>query len=128
MSNLPEEMSNRLCQRGEWYPIWYKDYRFVFKLDQYSDALKYRIKVMVAKETEYTGLFGQKKIRREVLREMKSLRMSQSTIQMSSEGFVSEYRFGYLWPELKETLDEVLISDIKPEQPFVINCSQEFNV
>ena len=131
MSELDKELGNRLCTINKWYPIWYKDQRFEFRVVKYNRRYSsyYRFCLEVASEKEIPKFFGGTKKIKETLRERYDLKFnSANVIELRADDKRKEYRFHYIWPELKETIDEVLISDVAPDKPFVVNCSQEFPV
>ena len=131
MSELDKELGNRLCMINKWYPIWYKDQRFEFRVVKYNRRYSsyYRFCLEIALEKEVTKFFrGTKKIK-ETLRERYNLNFNtKHIVEVDQSDKQNEYRFHAIWPELKTTIEEVLISDVAPDKPFVVNCSQEFPV
>lgn len=129
MSELDTELGNRLCLIDKWYPIWYKDQRFEFRGCKYIHSNVYRFGLEVAVEKEVPKFFGGTKKKKEILRARFNLNFGGSSVmEVRSNDRQTEYKFHAIWPELEKTLEEVLISDVAPDKPFVINCSQEFPV
>lgn len=130
MSELDIELQNRLCEIDNWYSIWYKDQRFEFRVFKYAQKYSYfKFGLVVAIEKEIPKFFGGTKKIKETLRERFNLNFNtKNIVEITVNDRLKEYRFHSIWPELKTTIEEVLISDVAPDKPFVINCSQEFPV
>lgn len=129
MSELDTVLGNRLCTVERWYPIWYKDQRFEFRVCKYRYRYVYRFGLEIAIEKEVPKCFGGTKKIKEILRERINLNFGKSNIvEVRADDTQKEYSFRAIWSELKATLEEVLISDVAPDKPFVVDCSQEFPV